>query len=69
MNTATDPVAVRLTCAEAAVYIGVSEYTLGRWRRELRGPLFFHPKPGRPFYLKSDIDDWIAASRVKTYRV
>jgi transposase-like protein len=69
MNKTTEPRAVKITCTEAARKIGVSPRTLEAWRRDRRGPAFFRPKPGRPFYLESDIDDWLAASKVRTYAV
>jgi len=59
----------KLTCAEAAELIGVSPRTLERWRRDRRGPLFFHRKPGRPFYLLSDIKDWDEKGKVQTFPV
>jgi hypothetical protein len=46
--------------------IGVSPRTLEAWRRSRRGPPFFQPRPGRPFYLLSDVREWLDASRIKT---
>lgn len=45
----------KITCAQAAQLLGVSPRALKRWRRDRRGPAFFNPKPGGPFYLLSDI--------------
>ena len=59
----------KLNCKQAAELIGVSPRTLERWRRERRGPEFFCPKPGRPFYLLSDVEAWQQAGRVRTFRV
>ena len=61
-----EPRAERLSCREAAEMIGVSPRTLERWRTNKRGPEYFAPPGMRPFYLKSDVSDWLAASRVHT---
>jgi len=63
----TDVRPVKITCTEAARLIGVSPRTLEAWRRNRRGPEYFHPRPGRPFYLLSDIDRWLAGGRVETF--
>ena len=63
----SDPLAVRLSCAEAAKLIGVPVRTLERWRCDRRGPKYFHPPGTRPFYLKSDVTDWLDAFPVATY--
>jgi hypothetical protein len=61
---------VKLTCAQAAAFLGVTVKTLedwrGKWRQGLRiGPPFFEPKGVRPYYLLSDLIWWREASRAK----
>ncbi|MGE0466796.1 MAG: helix-turn-helix transcriptional regulator [Steroidobacteraceae bacterium] len=63
-----EPRAIRLSCREAAARLGVSERTLEAWRRERRGPQFFRPPLARPFYLESDIDDFLRAFPARTKR-
>lgn len=59
----------KMSCKEAAEYLSVTEKVLARWRLDRRGPVFFRPQIGRPFYLRSDLDDWLRASRVETFGV
>ncbi len=60
------PVAVKITCAEAARLLSKSARTLEGWRRNRRGPPFFKPKTGRLFYLLSDVLEWKSSGRVLT---
>jgi hypothetical protein len=65
-----EPRPVKITPTEAARLIGCSPRTLERWRRDRVGPPFFKPLIGRPFYLLSDLDAWLAATeRVQTYPI
>ncbi len=57
----------RLSCRQAAEFLGVTERQLERWRVERRGPPFFRPQGSRPFYLESDLLIWWQRSRVKTF--
>ncbi len=63
----SDPLAVRLSCAQAAALLRVPVRTLERWRSHRHGPKHFHPPGMRPFYLKSDVEDWIDAWPVETF--
>lgn len=47
----------RLDAKNSALYIGLSEKTLATLRCNGKGPKFI--KPGRIFYFKSDIDEWL----------
>ncbi len=47
----------RLDTRNAARYIGVSEKTLAMWRCQGTGPAYI--KPGRVFYYKEDLDEWL----------
>ena len=49
----------RLNPRIIAAGIGVSFLTLEKWRCEGKGPVF-HKLDGRVFYLKSEVEDWIA---------
>lgn len=50
---------------DAARYIGYTPSALRLWRREGRGPSYV--RHGRSIrYLATDLDEWIAAHRVKT---
>jgi len=51
----------RMTASVAATYIGVSQFTLERWRREGVGPSFVKLE-GKYFYRKTDLDEWIEES-------
>ena len=64
---------IRLTSRQAAEYLGVSIKTLARWRDLRRqgldrGPAFFAPKGGMPFYVLADLDEYLARSRVAPSR-
>lgn len=47
----------RLDTRNTAQYIGVSKKTLEMWRCQGTGPAFI--KPGRIFYFKDDLDEWL----------
>ena len=57
----------RLTPSEVSVVLGVTVGTLANWRTALRGPSFYKLKPGRVFYLRRDVDTWLAESRVECF--
>ena len=63
MSVLTD----RLTKAEAAEYLGVSERSLDLWRARNIGPRSF-VIAGRACWLKTDCDEWLAAQIASTAR-
>lgn len=56
------PLGERLTSAEAAALLGISDATLRTWRSAGRGPSFY--RCGRVFYTRDDLAAWLAANRV-----
>lgn len=48
----------RMTAANAARYLGYSEAALANMRLAGTGPKFI--KPGRIFYYRADLDEWLA---------
>lgn len=48
----------RMTSAEAAERMGITEGTLRVWRARGRGPVFSR-FAGRIFYRKADVDAWV----------
>ena len=59
---AVPPMLERLTSAEVATLLGISEATLRTWRTAGRGPSYY--RLGRVLYWQRDVDAWIAAQRV-----
>lgn len=59
---AAPPIAERMTPAQAAEYLGVSEHTLRNWRASRTGPTFY--AMGRVFYWRRDLDAFLASRRV-----
>lgn len=57
----------RMTLAEAADYIGVSDRCLYAWYENDRGPKAFK-LGGRIWYRRSDIDEWANAEMAATTR-
>ena len=55
-----------LTPAQAAEHLGLPQSTLARWRSEKRGPEFFKLEGVLVRYSASDLDEWLAKSRVST---
>jgi hypothetical protein len=49
----------RLDTANASKYVGLSVKTLAMMRSSGKGPKFL--KPGKIFYYKEDLDDWLNA--------
>ena len=47
----------RMDTRTAALYLGVARATLDFWRWEGSGPRFV--KPGRVYYFKKDLDEWL----------
>jgi hypothetical protein len=47
----------RMDTTTAAAYLGVTRATLNFWRWEGSGPRFI--KPGRVYYYKKDLDEWL----------
>ena len=47
----------RMDVATAARYIGVRKATLAQWRWQGSGPPFI--KPGKIYYFKKDLDEWL----------
>jgi predicted DNA-binding transcriptional regulator AlpA len=54
-----------LNTEQAAEYTGLSAPTLARMRQQDTGPVYCK-MGGRVFYLREDLDAWIAACRVKS---
>jgi len=54
----------RLDTANTAAYCGLSVKTLAMKRCDGTGPRFV--KPGRIFYFRDDLDEWLQAVRVKS---
>jgi hypothetical protein len=57
----------RLTKRDAAAYLHLSPRTLDMWRAEDRGPRS-HKVGGRVYWLKQDLDMWLAAQLIETAR-
>ena len=53
---------LKLSTAEAAVYLDSAAGTLENWRNQKRGPVYYKPS-GKVYYLKSDLDAWIKRGR------
>jgi hypothetical protein len=74
MKSQTEP-EVRFTRAEAADYIGVSRATLETWASTGGPGLNYHKPFGRVFYLKSELDEFLArnggtsAAAIRGFRV
>lgn len=56
----------RLTTAEVAAMLRVTPRTLKRWRKEEVGPSYVRVET-RIFYEVSDIEEYLAARKVKTH--
>ena len=54
----------RLSAKDAALYTGLSQYTLANLRMSGKGPRFV--KLGRVFYFKKDLDEWIQEGVVQS---
>jgi Helix-turn-helix domain len=50
----------RMNRKNAALYLGLSEKTLAMHASRGTGPAFI--KPGRVFYFRDDLDDWLKAA-------
>lgn len=55
----------RMKPADAALYIGFDEGTLANWRTKGKGPRFIK-KANRIFYLKNELDQWLAVDSCVT---
>src|SRR5881394_1751492 len=66
-STRVDWLSERMTAREVAALIGVSVGTLANWRSARRGPSYYKLRPGRIFYLRRDVETWIAEARVTCY--
>lgn len=51
----------RLWASEAAEYLNLSRSTLAKWRMRNEGPPFHRCGPRLVYYLRSEIDEWLAA--------
>lgn len=58
----------RLRAREAAAYLDVSRSTLTKWRTNGSGPPFHRCGPRLVYYLKSEIDSWLASCDDPTSR-
>lgn len=59
---------VLLTPAQTGLKVGRSELTLGRWRRERRGPPYIRlgkGKRSRVAYVEYVVDDWLLEQQVE----
>lgn len=54
-----------ISTKQAAVYLGVSDGTLRRWRSERFGPAYVHQSPRNVRYRKEDLERWVN-ERVRT---
>jgi predicted DNA-binding transcriptional regulator AlpA len=50
----------RFWAKEAATYLRVSRSTLAKWRMKALGPPYHRCGPRLVFYLKDEIDRWLA---------
>jgi hypothetical protein len=50
----------RLDTKNASLYLGLSTKTMAMMRSRGTGPVYH--KPGRVFYYKADLDEWLNAS-------
>lgn len=68
MSIESDPVHIlpdgRLDTANAAKYVQMSKKTLATRRNRGTGPTF--TKPGRVYYFKSDLDEFLARRKTST---
>lgn len=68
MSTQPDPFEImpdgRMDTASAAKYLKISRKTLATRRSRGTGPLF--TKPGRVFYFKTDLDEFLARRKTST---
>ncbi|MFE5708131.1 helix-turn-helix transcriptional regulator [Rhodococcus koreensis] len=49
-----------LSPVDAAEVLGCHPGTLGNWRTYRRGPAYHKAHAGRVFYLRADLDEWLA---------
>lgn len=55
----------RMTYEQASAYLGVKKSTLYRYK--FKGIISCHEQPGvRPYFLKSELDDWMRGGRTLT---
>lgn len=57
-----------LTAREVSNWLGVSEPTLSRHRREGTGPSFIRLSECRVAYRKADVDAWLVSRTTDCYR-
>ena len=53
----------RLTPAQVAKMIGISEYTLGRWMRRGEGPAFYRLSRTNIYFEAPDVEQWITQQK------
>jgi predicted DNA-binding transcriptional regulator AlpA len=51
----------RLRASEAASYLQLSRSTLAKWRMRDEGPPYHHCGPRLIYYLRHEIDAWLAS--------
>jgi hypothetical protein len=60
----TDWFSERMSPAEVAELLQVSERRLGNMRSAREGPRFYRPQAGRIFYLRRDVASWLLANPI-----
>ncbi|WP_363317023.1 helix-turn-helix domain-containing protein [uncultured Mobiluncus sp.] len=50
-----------LTRREAAALLGISPHTLANWAVQGRGPRFHHYSPTRTFYIRDEVESYLAS--------
>lgn len=50
-----------LTRREAAAMMGISPRTLANWAVQGRGPRYYHYSPTRSFYIRDDVEKYLAS--------
>jgi predicted DNA-binding transcriptional regulator AlpA len=56
----TDQIPSRLRARETAFYLRLSRSTLAKWRMRGEGPAFHRFGPKLVYYLKHELDQWLA---------
>ena len=63
LTTETTPDDIRLTSVQVAALLGVGIMTLHRWEKSGRIPPATRLSPRKVFWLKSEVDAFVAGSR------
>jgi hypothetical protein len=65
MKDEIDWLSERMTPAEVAALLDVSEKRLANMRSEGVGPKYYRPQAGKVFYLRRDVYGWLLANPVR----